>query len=153
MTSILFIPGTSNTTPFSFYVFIANVFKQPNFNTKPSTIGNRNYFTITGYLPNNSLFGFEYDYEHNYLNINGGCNKYVSGSFEFNHFPLVEVMGNSLRILTFNSDNEIVYGNHYINGFFLQMEECELEEERSYLNKNLKVKKLYLNEDNVVCYK
>ena len=127
--------------------------KYPNFNTKPSSIGNKNYFTITGYLPNNNLFGFEYDYEHNYLNINGGCLKYVTGSFEFDHFPLVEVMGNSLRILTFNSNNEITHGILYINGYFLQMEENVLNEERSYLNKNLKVKKLYLNEDNVVCYK
>ena len=116
-------------------------------------LGNKDYFTIAGHTPNNNKYGFEYNYDEKLLNINGGCGKYVNGLFKFNHFPLVEIMDNSLKILTFNSNNEIIYGNYYINGAFIQMEEKELDQDREYLNKDLKVKKLYVNEDGIVLYR
>lgn len=76
-------------------------------------IGNKNYFTIIGHTPNNYSFGYVFNKGGNYLNIDGGCAPYVLGCQSFNHFPLVEVKENYLRILTFNSQKEIIYGNYF----------------------------------------
>ena len=115
-------------------------------------LGNRNYFTIVGHTPNNDRCGIEYDYRENVLNIDGGCACYVSGMFNYNHFPLVEVMDNALKILTFNDKNEITHGNYYEKGRFSPLSRKELNNERLYLNKDVKIKKLSINEDGIVGY-
>ncbi len=115
-------------------------------------IGNKNYFSIVGHTPNESIFGFAYNEEENYLNIDGGCAMYVSGYFESNHFPLVEIKNGYLRILTFNDNNEITYGNYFVNNRSIPMMDHELMEEREYLNKKLYMKKMVKNEDGVVYY-
>lgn len=114
-------------------------------------IGSKDYFSIVGHTPNNSKYGYQYHKNGNYLNIDGGCAVYASGYFNCEHFPLVEVFDNYLKILTFNSNNEIMYGN-YFNGESILFSDEELEKERSFLNHNLKVKKLIKNEDGVVYY-
>jgi hypothetical protein len=76
-------------------------------------IGNKAYFTIVGHTPVNLAFGYEYHKEGNYLNIDGGSGVYATGDTSFNHFPLVEVCNGYLKILTFNSDNEIIFGNYF----------------------------------------
>lgn len=76
-------------------------------------IGNKDYFTIVGHTPVNLAFGYEYHKEGNYLNIDGGSGVYATGDTGFNHFPLVEVCNGYLKILTFDSDNEIIFGNYF----------------------------------------
>ena len=117
------------------------------------SLGNKNYFTIIGHTPNSNKYGFEYEYKDNTLNIDGGCSCYVYGYFDYNHFPLVEVKDNYLKILTFNSNNEIIYGNYFIDNIIVPMRKTELEDDRKYLNKKIKMKKLAINEDGVVYYK
>ena len=114
-------------------------------------IGNKDYFTIVGHTPNNSKYGYQYHKNGNYLNIDGGCARYACGYFNYEHFPLVEIKDNYLKVLTFNNNNEIIYGN-YFNGESIVFSDDELEKERSFLNHNLKVKKLIKNEDGVVYY-
>ncbi len=103
-------------------------------------IGNKDYFTIVGHTPNNNPNGFEYYNGENVLNIDGGCACYLHGSREFNHFPLVEVLDNSLRILTFNCNNEIIRGNYFVDKIVIPFSNDELEEENKYLIKNKKIK-------------
>ena len=76
-------------------------------------LGNKDYFTIVGHTPVNLAFGYEYHKEGNYLNIDGGSGVYATGDTGFNHFPLVEVCNGYLKILTFDSDNEIIFGNYF----------------------------------------
>ena len=116
-------------------------------------IGNDDYFTIVGHTPNHHLYGYEYHENGNYFNIDGGCACYVSGLFHYDHVPLVEVMDGYLRILTFNHNNEIIYGNYFIHGKNISFSDKELSVERSYLNHHLKVRKLVLLEDGIVGYK
>ncbi len=115
-------------------------------------IGNELYFTIVGHTPNNNQYGYEYHQDGNYLNIDGGCAPYAKGLFEYNHYPLVEVKDNYLKILTFNNNNEIIYGNYFKNYKSISLPEEELEKERTYLNHNLKVKKLIQLEDDTIGY-
>ena len=114
---------------------------------------NDSYFTIVGHTPNHHLYGYEYHKNGNYFNIDGGCACYVSGLFHYDHVPLVEVMDGYLRILTFNHNNEIIYGNYFIHCKNISFSDKELNEERSYLNHHLKVRKLVLLEDGIVGYK
>ena len=116
-------------------------------------IGNRNYFSIVGHTPNANKYGFEYHKNENYLNIDGGCAAYVKGIFDFDHVPLVEVKDNYLRILTFNNNNEIIYGNYFENNNIIPFSEDELEEERKLLDKDVKIKKLMISEDGRIRYK
>ena len=118
-----------------------------------SKIGNEKYFTIIGHTPNNNALGYYYDAEDNTLNIDGGCASHVSGCFAYNHFPLVEVCDNYLKILTFNSNNEITHGNYFYDNKVIPYSKNELKIDQKYLNKDLKVKKLALNSDHIVYYK
>lgn len=76
-------------------------------------IGNKKYFTIIGHTPNDYIFGYKYDRNSNTFNIDGGVACYVEGEKTFNHFPLVEVCDNYLKILTFNGEGKIIYGNYF----------------------------------------
>ena len=104
-------------------------------------LGNRNYFTIVGHTPNNNKYGYEYHPNNNYLNIDGGCAAYACGVFESNHVPLVEVKDGYLKILTFNNNNEIIYGNYFDGVRSTLLKEDELDKERMYLS-NMKAKRL-----------
>ncbi len=117
-----------------------------------TAIGNPNYFSIVGHTPNNSILGCEYYNNGGYLNIDGGCACYVSGFFDFDHVPLIEIKDGYLKILTFNHSNEIMFGNYFFDGIFLPFESIELDRERSYLNTSFHPKKLVRFKDNVVGY-
>lgn len=115
-------------------------------------IGNKNYFSIVGHSPNNNMYGCEYHQDWNYLNIDGGCAQYVSGLFDYNHVPLVEVKDGYLKIVTFNNNNEIIYGNYFVNGGFIPFSIEELEKERKCLDSNFKPKRLIHLSDGIVGY-
>ena len=105
-------------------------------------IGHDSYFSIVGHTPNNNKYGVEYNIAQDYLNIDGGSAKYVEGDFEYDHVPLVEVCDNYLKILTFNHQNEIIYGNYLIDAKIKPFTSEELELARSYLDKSFIPKKL-----------
>ena len=109
--------------------------------------------TIVGHTPNNKRYGYFYDAHENYLNIDGGSACYVSGYFEYDHYPLVEVKDDYLRILTFNNNNEIIYGAYFKNNTSIPFDEIELANEREFLNKMMKPKKLVRLADNIIGYK
>ena len=113
-----------------------------------SNIGNNYYFTIVGHAPNDSELGYVYNEKGNYLNIDGGNAKYVTGNFNIDHTPLVEVRNEYLRILTFNNSNEIIYGSYFINGKSVPFTNIELDSERVYLNNKFRPKKLVYYKDN-----
>ena len=100
-------------------------------------IGNNDYFTIIGHTPNDHPCGYVYHQDENYLNIDGGCAKYAVGLVECDHFPLVEVKDGYLKILTFNNNQEILYGNYFINGESIPYSIEELDEERSFFMKKM----------------
>lgn len=104
-------------------------------------IGNKHYFSIVGHTANHNPFGYVYHAKGNYLNIDGGCAMYVSGLHEFNHFPLVEIKDNALKILTFNSNNEIIAGHYFIDKKSIAISDNELEEDRKYLSCYFKIKR------------
>ena len=105
-------------------------------------IGNKDYFTIVGHTPNNNKYGYVYHDKGNFLNIDGGCSPYACGYFSYDHVPLVEVCDNYLKILTFNNNNEIKYGNYFDGIKSIALSEAELNNERKYLNHDFKPKKL-----------
>ena len=115
-------------------------------------VSHEDYFTIIGHTPNENICGYEYNKKNNYLNIDGGAAMYVTGLFEYDHFPLVEVFDGYLKILTFNGNNEIVYGSYFDGEKSIPLSDDELENERKHLNKNIKINKLALNEDGIVYY-
>ena len=115
-------------------------------------IGNKNYFSIVGHTPNDNKFGYTYNQNENYLNIDGGSAYYVSGIFEYNHYPLVEIKEGYLKILTFNNNNEIIYGSYFKDYKSIPFNEEELTKERQFLNKNLKIKKLVKLPDDIIDY-
>lgn len=117
-----------------------------------ANVGHNDFFTIIGHTPNNTKTGFSYNKKYNYLNIDGGAAYYVNGYFEYNHFPLVEVCNDYLKILTFNSNNEIIQGNYFYNHVFYRFAKKELIEENNLLDSNIKIKKLTINEDGIVGY-
>ncbi len=122
------------------------------FNPHKVPIGNDKYFTIVGHTPNVDMYGFNYHWDQNYLNIDGGCASYVSGFFNYNHFPLVEVCDKYLKILTFNSNNEIIYGNYFDGRSSIPYTDQELEEARKQINHDVKIKTLSINEDGICGY-
>jgi len=124
----------------------------PNYFPFRTRIGNDKYFSIIGHTPNKNDYGFEYNDKENILNIDGGSSNYVSGYFDQDHVPLVEVKDNELEILTFNNNNSIIFGNYLRNGLVIPMKEDELNTRRSYLNKNIKIKRLVKDENNMVLY-
>ena len=105
-------------------------------------VGDEKYFSIIGHTPNDNKYGFEYHKSQNYFNIDGGSARYVSGFYEYNHIPLVEVKQNYLKMLTFNNDNQIIYGNYFIDNNVVPFSEQELKNEIQYLNKEIKTRKL-----------
>ena len=115
-------------------------------------IGDKNYFSIVGHTPNLSKKGYVFRSDQNFLNIDGGCARYVSGLFKEDHVPLVEVFNGYLRILVFNNNNEIISGCYFDGKYEVPMCTAELDEERKYLNKEFKPKKLVLLEDDVIDY-
>ena len=115
-------------------------------------IGNKKYFTIVGHTPNNNKYGYEYHQNGNYLNIDGGCAPYAKGFFEYDHYPLVEIKDGYLKILTFNNNNEIIYGNFFKDYKSISLTAEELNRERTYLNKKLKPKKLIRLEEDIIGY-
>ena len=98
------------------------------------------------------MYGFNYRWDQNYLNIDGGCASYVSGFFNYNHFPLVEVCDKYLKILTFNSNNEIIYGNYFDGRSSIPYTDQELEEARKKIDPDVKIKTLSINEDGICGY-
>ena len=102
-------------------------------------LGNPDFFTIIGHTPLNTKYGFKYDSKDNVLNIDGGCAPYVLGYQEYDQVPLVEVEENRLSIITFNNNNEIIYGN-YFDGNIVSMNEEELNHYRSFIDTKVKKK-------------
>ena len=115
-------------------------------------IGNNSNFTIVGHTPNKNPLGYDYHKEENYLNIDGGCAYYVSGYFQYDHFPLVEICDGYLKILTFNSNNEIICANYFDGNRSFAYTTVEIENARDYLDKDVKIKKLSINEDGIAGY-
>lgn len=115
-------------------------------------IGNDNYFSIVGHTPNDNKYGYVYNERENYLNIDGGCSMYVRGEFSYDHVPLVEIKDNYLKILTFNNNNEIIFGNYFDGSKSILISDKELDDDRRYLNNNLLIKKLKRLEDNIIGY-
>lgn len=104
-------------------------------------IGNKDYFSIVGHTPNDSPYGFKYNKEKNYINIDGGAAGYAIGEIKSAHFPLVEIRNDFLKIITFNYNNEIKAGHYLSDGRLFPFFEDELEEERNLLNKELVLRK------------
>jgi len=105
-------------------------------------IGHDSYITIVGHTPNDSKNGFIYNISEDYLNIDGGCSYYVTGNFSYDHVPLVEICDNYLKILTFNHNNEIIFGNYLVDAKLKPFNEDELKKSRSYLDKSYIPKRL-----------
>jgi len=59
----------------------------------------------------------------------------------FSHSPLVEILDNKLRILTFNYKNEIIYGNYFQDGESIPIDNNELDKCRKNLVENTKIRK------------
>lgn len=116
--------------------------RKNDYGSIPKQIGNKKYFTIIGHSPLTHPYGYIYYKDQNYINIDGGCSGYVIGMDGYDHVPLVEIDSNNDRliILTFNNNNEIVYGNYFSNGISTTIE--DLSEYRKYIDKNVKLKKL-----------
>ncbi|MBO6244560.1 MAG: metallophosphoesterase, partial [Clostridia bacterium] len=115
-------------------------------------ITDNNYFTIVGHTPNKNMYGCEYHSDSNYLNIDGGCARYVTGNFSQNHSPLIEVCEGYLKVLTFNNDNDIIYGNYFSDKTFTLFNDNELNNERKYLNNSFKPRKLTFLKDDSIGY-
>ena len=108
--------------------------------------GNKKYFTIAGNLPVFNEKGYKYYEKQNYLDIDGGCIKYMKGDFDYNHTPLIEIDNNNnkLVILTFNNQNEIILGNYFVDKINIRMNENVLNKYRKYIDKEEKVKIYYM---------
>lgn len=107
----------------------------PTISFYKQNLGNLNYFTIIGHTPINDKYGFYYDKYDNTINIDGGCAAYVNGYLEYNHTPLIEIEKDKLIILTFNNNNEIIYGNYFIDNKIVNIPDDYLDEYRKNLNK------------------
>ncbi len=129
-----------------------SVWSREDDSLKQYKIGNSEYFTIIGHTPNQNLLGYEYHKKENYLNIDGGCAFYVSGMFTYNHFPLVEIADGYLKILTFNSNNEIIAGSYFDGNKSIPYNKDELKYARLFLENNVKLNKLAINDDGIVYY-
>ena len=115
-------------------------------------IGDKRFFSIVGHTPNLSVKGYIYRPDQNFLNIDGGCARYVSGLFQDDHVPLVEVCNGYLRILVFNNNNEIIMGVYFDGRYEVPFSDEELNSDRKYLNHDFKPKRLVLLEDDVIDY-
>ena len=115
-------------------------------------VGHDSYFSIVGHTPNTNKYGVEYHLAQDYLNIDGASSMYVCGIFEQDHVPLVEVCDNYLKILTFNSNNEIIYGNYFVDNKLFPYNIEDLDKERSKLDNSFKPKKLVKLFDGTIDY-
>ena len=115
-------------------------------------VGHDSYFSIVGHTPNTNKYGVEYHLAQDYLNIDGASSMYVCGYFEHDHVPLVEVCDNLLKILTFNSNNEIIYGNYFVDNKLFPYNIEDLDKERSKLDNSFKPKKLVKLFDGTIDY-
>ena len=59
---------------------------------------------------------------------------------KYSHTPLVEILDNKLRILTFNNKNEIILGNYFESGVSIPIDNNELDKCRKNLSENEKAK-------------
>ena len=125
-------------------VFDALWTRSDDFGSLRQNLGNKKYFTIIGHTPVFNEKGYRYNDKYNYLNIDGGCARYVQGDFDYNHTPLVEIdeANNRLIILTFNNKNEIILGHYFVGGLSLQMDDNTLNKKRKYVDKSVKIKTL-----------
>ena len=107
-------------------------------------LGHKDYFTIIGHTSVIDEKGYEYYPKYNCLNIDGGCAPYVMGYDKYDHTPLVEIdeKNDKLDILTFNNNNEIIMGNYFSNGKSTQMDICDLNKKKKYIDRDIKIKKL-----------
>ncbi len=96
-------------------------------------IGLDGYFTVVGHTPVNNRNGFYIDKKDDFMNIDGGCAAYAKGRFEYDHVPLLEVLDDSIEILVFNHDNQILRGFYY-DGDLYVMGDNDLEDRKRYLN-------------------
>ena len=109
------------------------------FNVNPleyrgENVGKNGYLTIIGHTPTDNEHGFSFFSNGNYLNIDGGCAEYTLNPKLHAHVPLVEIKDDGyLEILTFNENNEIIYGE-FFNGEHCTMSEEDLNKRRSYLD-------------------
>ena len=126
------------------------VWTRKDYNNPNAIIGSKKYFTIIGHTPLFNNYGYYYDKEEDYLNIDGGCAAYVMGNESIDHVPLVEIDGknNKLIILIFNNNNEIIYGNYLKDGKITNIR--NLDKYRKYLNKDIKLKKMVLYDGDVI---
>lgn len=68
----------------------------------------------------------------------------------FSHSPLVEILDNKLRILTFNYKNEIIQGNYFEDGVSFPIDNNELNSYRKYLKESKNIKKRVRLYDKVI---
>ena len=122
------------------------------FNISGDKVGNKDYFTIIGHTPNYCNTGYIYNKKNNYLNIDGGVAFYLNGSFKYNHYPLVEICDDYLKILTFNGNNSIIHGNYFYDNMSFPFSKSELKKEKELLSNSVKIKKLSINSDGIVGY-
>ena len=131
----------NNTLAISQYLWTRKIDPDLHFKNK---LGNKDYFTIIGHTAVKSKYGYEYLKEDNCLNIDGGNASFVKGYEEYDHTPLIEIdeKNNRLVILTFNNNNEIIYGNYFDNDKNKTMSEHELSNYRKYIKNNSNSRKL-----------
>jgi len=91
------------------------------------------YFIIKGHTPLKDIHGFVYDKEQNFLNIDGGCSYYATGSFDVDHIPLVELKDDRLDILVFNHNNQIIDGYHF-DGEVKPMSEIDITNKEIFID-------------------
>ena len=120
------------------------------FFSENDTVGNEDYFTIIGHTPIDNKYGYQYFEDENYINIDGGNSAYVLGYEDYNHTPLVEIDNEKLTILTFNNNNEIIYGN-YFDGY-KSISINNINEYNKFIDKNVKVKKM-VKEDGMIFFR
>ena len=125
-------------------VFNALWTRNDTLNPSKQNLGNKKYFTIIGHTPIFNETGYRYNEKYNYMNIDGGCARFVQGDFDYNHTPLVEIdsENNRLIILTFNNKNEIILGNYFTEGKSIRMDQNALNKSRKYIDRSVKIKKL-----------
>ncbi|MBQ7240827.1 MAG: metallophosphoesterase [Bacilli bacterium] len=109
-----------------------------------------------------ALFGFyntNYLYKRKYtdediINVNIPFSEYdedvLKDLNDSSHSPLVEILDNKLRILTFNYKNEIIQGNYFEDGISIPIDNNELNSYRKYLNESKNTKKRVRLYDKVI---
>lgn len=98
-----------------------------------SKLGTEGYLTIIGHTPIKKGNGIYYMPNESVINIDGACAGYVSGQFDCDHVPVVEVKDGLLEIIVFNHNNEIIKGFTY-DGTFREMSEQELDSKRVFID-------------------